>query len=140
MTNLIPYLNFPGTTEEAMEFYHSIFGGVYGRSSFAAFGALPADHEHADATMHAQLVSDAIRIMAADHFPGLGPDVTPGDNISLALVGPDDEELTGYFNRLSEGGTVVAPLETQIWGDKYGALVDKFGIHWMVNVEFPKDS
>jgi PhnB protein len=55
-------------------------------------------------------------------------------NISLSLSGDNDEELTGYFNKLAEGGRVTMPLEKAMWGDKFGMLTDKFGTSWMVNI------
>lgn len=138
MARLLPYLNFPGTTAEAMGFYHSIFGGEYTRSTFGEYGAVPEDSEDADRIMHAQIVSGEVRIMAADELPGASPRVRDGDNVSMSLVGPEEELLSGWFERLAEGGRIVMPLEVQIWGDRYGSLVDRFGVNWMVNIELPK--
>jgi PhnB protein len=62
------------------------------------------------------------------------PPLTVGNNVHLSLIGSDEANLTRYFNRLSEGGTVDMPLEKQFWGDAFGMLTDKFGVHWMVNI------
>lgn len=135
MTNLIAYLNFPGNAAEAMAYYHSIFGGELQVATFAEFKVVPQDHPNAGNTMHSQLITPSLRLMGADAIPGLGPDVTYGDSVNLALVGPERELLTEYFNKLAEGGTVQTPLAEQMWGDVYGAVVDRFNVAWMVNIE-----
>lgn len=73
--------------------------------------------------------------MAADSVPGMGPDTIIGNNISLAFTGPEEDLVRGWFDALAEGGQVVMPLEQRVWGDLYGALVDKFGMTWMFNIE-----
>lgn len=135
MTNLMPYLNFPGTTREALTFYHEALGGEVGFATYGEFGAAPEGHEAFDKVMHGQLVSGDLRLMASDIVPGFGPDVTIGDNYAVSLVGPELEKLTDIYNALSAGGTVVMPLEKQVWGDVYGSFTDKFGVPWMVNIE-----
>lgn len=135
MAQLLPYLDFPGTTREAMTFYASVFGGEATFSTFGEFGAAPEGHVAFDKVMHAQLTGGAATLMASDAIPGFGPDVTFGNNISMSWVGPEEELLTGYFDKLAEGGSVEMPLGKQVWGDVYGALVDKFGVNWMFNIE-----
>lgn len=135
MTNLMPYLNLPGTTREAMTFYHEALGGEVGFSTFGEFGAVPEGHEAFDKIMHSQIVSDNMRLMASDIVPGFGPDVKLGDNYAVSLVGPDEEALRAIFDKLSAGGTIEMPLEKQVWGDIYGAFTDKFGVPWMINIE-----
>jgi PhnB protein len=59
---------------------------------------------------------------------------TPGDVFSVSLSGDDEAELTGYWNQLSEGATITAPLNKAPWGDTFGMCKDKFGINWLVNI------
>jgi PhnB protein len=56
----------------------------------------------------------------------------------VSLSGDDATELRGYWEKLSDGGTVPAPLERQMWGDEFGACVDQFGIEWIVNIGLPQ--
>jgi PhnB protein len=58
----------------------------------------------------------------------------PGNTMSMSLSGDDDALLSGYYAKLSEGGTEVMPLNVAPWGDKFGMCVDKFGVQWMVNI------
>lgn len=138
MAKLAPYLNFPGTALEAMEHYRSIFGGELTSASYSQFGVVPAEHEHAGRIMHSQLIGDVVTLMAADELPGMGPEVAYGDNITMALTGPEMELFQGWFDRLAEGGEVVMPIAEQVWGDYYGMVKDRFGIGWMFNIENPK--
>ena len=131
----MPYLNLPGTTREAMTFYHEALGGEVGFSTYGEFGAVPADHEAADKIMHSQITNGTVRLMASDIVPGFGPHVDMGNNYAVSLVGPELDELTEIFEKLSAGGTIEMPLEKQIWGDIYGAFTDKFGVPWMINIE-----
>ncbi len=61
-------------------------------------------------------------------------DLTPGDNFSLSLSGDDETELRGYWDKLSDGGTVAMPLEKAPWGDIFGMCTDRYGVPWMVNI------
>ncbi|MGH2907448.1 MAG: VOC family protein [Solirubrobacterales bacterium] len=130
-STLNPYLSFQGNTREAMEFYHSIFGGDL---NVQTVGESPMESppEAADSVMHAQLSAGAITIMAADAQHGM--QVNFGNSVNLSLVGEDEAELKSWFDALGAGGQVSLPLEKQFWGDTFGMLTDKFGINWMVNV------
>ncbi len=135
-TVLNPYISFDGKTREAMEFYKSVFGGKLDLNTFGDFKAAedPAD---TDKIMHAMLETDGgIKFMAADVPKKF--DYKPGSNFSMSLSGEDESELKGYFEKLSEGGTVTMPMEKQMWGDQFGMVSDKFGITWMVNINAKK--
>ncbi len=58
----------------------------------------------------------------------------PPGGVSISLSGDDDAELSGYWDKLLEGGSVTMPLEAAPWGDKFGMLTDRFGVAWMVNI------
>jgi PhnB protein len=135
MTRLNPYLNFNGNTKEAMEFYHSIFGGKLDMQTFGEAN-MAADESQKDLIVHARLESDGILIMASEGKPG--EKVNFGDNVSLSLVGEDEEKLTEWFGKLSENGKITMPLAKQFWGDTFGMCTDKFGVQWMINILNPK--
>ena len=50
------------------------------------------------------------------------------------VSGEDEDELRGYWEKLSAGGAVAMPLEQAPWGDTFGMCTDKFGVSWMVNI------
>jgi PhnB protein len=131
-TRLNPYIGFKDNAREAMEFYKTVFGGNLVMNTFAEFHA-SEDPAEADKIMHAMLEAEnGITFMASDTPNGM--EYHPGSNISMSLSGDNEEELRGYWNKLSEGGSVSMPLEKAPWGDTFGMLVDKFGIGWMVNI------
>ena len=131
-TRLNPYLSFRDNAREAMDFYHSVFGGELTRSTFGEYHA-SEDPAEQDKIMHSMLVTDGgLALMAADTPNAM--DNTPGTNFSVSLSGEDEAELRGYWEKLSAGGTVTVPLEKAPWGDSFGMCVDKFGINWMVNI------
>ena len=130
-STLNPYLGLPDTARQAMEFYQDVFGGELTMNTFGELGA--ADGPDKDKIMHAQLVTETgFTLMASDTPTGM--DYTPGSAISISLSGDDVDELRGYWAKLAEGGTVMMPLEKQMWGDEFGMVADQFGISWMVNI------
>ncbi|MCW2576340.1 MAG: Glyoxalase/bleomycin resistance protein/dioxygenase [Modestobacter sp.] len=133
-SRLNPYLSFPDTARQALEFYRGVFGGDLTLNTFGEAGA--AEGADADKVMHGQLETPAGYTLMASDTPA-GMDRTVGTNVSLSLSGDDADELRGYFAKLSEGGAVTMPLEKQMWGDEFGMCVDPFGIAWMVNISQP---
>ena len=130
-SRLNPYVSFDGNARQAMEFYKGVFGGDLNTNTFGEFGQ--ADSPDADKVMHSQLETDSgFTLMASDTPAGMQRN--PGDTITISLSGDDADALRGYWEKLSEGGTVTMPLEKQMWGDEFGMCVDKFGIPWMVNI------
>ena len=53
---------------------------------------------------------------------------------SISLSGDAEEELTGYWEKLSADGKVFEPLSKAPWGDSFGMCADKFGVTWLVNI------
>ncbi len=88
--------------------------------------------EEKNRIVHANLKNEAVTLMASDGMINQPPKF--GDNVSMSIQGQDREKLTEIFNKLAEGGKVNMPLAKQFWGDTYGMLTDKFGIHWMINI------
>ena len=134
-SRLNPYISYQGTAREAMEFYRDVFGGELEVSTYGESGM--ADGDAGDKIMHAQLETPAgYTLMASDTPPGMEHSV--GTSMSVSLSGDDGDELRGYFEKLADGGTVTMPLEKQVWGDEFGALTDRFGVSWMVNIGSPQ--
>lgn len=132
-TTLNPYLMFSGNAADAMTFYQTVLGGELTLQTYGDAGMSDAS-EQKDKVLHAALTNDALTIMASDDNPEQGATVTMGNNVHLSIVGSDEDELTGYWNKLAEDGEIVMPLEKQFWGDVFGMITDKFGVHWMINI------
>jgi PhnB protein len=131
-TKLNTYLNFNGNTKEAMEFYETVFGGKLNMQTFKEFHASQDPNED-DLIMHAVLETDTgLTLMAAD-VPGR-MEYKPGNNFSLSLSGSNEDELRGYFEKLSDGGSITMALNKADWGDIFGMCIDKFGTSWLVNI------
>jgi PhnB protein len=134
-SRLNPYISFNGTARQALEFYQSVFGGDLSLNTFGEYGS--PDAPEADNIMHGMLETPSgYTLMGADVPPGM--DHQPGNTMSVSLSGDDADELRGYWEKLSAGGTVTVPLEKQMWGDEFGMCSDQFGIDWMVNIGQPQ--
>jgi PhnB protein len=128
---LNPYLSFENNAREAMTFYQSVLGGELTVSTFAEFQASD-DPAEADKVMHSQLETpDGLVLMGADTPSGM--EYRPQAGVSVSLSGDDEDRLRGYWESLSEDGTVVMPFEKAPWGATFGMCVDRFGTKWMVN-------
>ncbi len=129
---LNPYLGFKDDARAAMEFYHSVFGGELTVSTFADLHGSeePSDQE---LVMHSQLTTPSgFTLMGADTPSHL--EFSPGGPHSVSLSGDDEPQLRGYYERLTEGGTEVLPLNKAPWGDSFGMCRDRYGVSWLVNI------
>ena len=131
------YMNFNGNCREVVEFYAHVFETE--KPEIVTFGEAPPNPEYAlpeeakDLVMHTRLDISGSNVMFSDVFPG-SPFVQ-GNNISLAVVSRDIEEVKSVFSKLKEGGTVGMDLQETFWSKCYGSLTDKFGIDWQLSHE-----
>ncbi len=122
----------PGTCKAAMKFYQECLGGELTMQTFGESGQeVPEDYRQK--IMHSELKVDNIHLMASDVMPGQS--VNQGDSIVLSIQLTDVKEQETIFHQLAAGGTVTMPLQDTFWGARFGMLVDKFGIHWMLNCQ-----
>lgn len=135
-TQLSPYLSFRGNAREAMEFYHSIFGGILTLNRYDSFpGVMGGEHE-APKIMHGQLdAPDGFTLMAADMPDSMAelPEVTVGGS-SVCIWGDDGEQIRAYWTALSERADIRMPFAKAPWGGSYGDLRDRFGVSWMLSL------
>ena len=142
MKSINPYLNFPGNTEEAFNFYKKVFGGDFAGGVFR-FNDTPDSDKLSEGdrqkVMHVALpMGKDNMIMATDALESMGFKVTFGNNFYISIHTDSREEADKLFNGLSEGGKVEMPMADQFWGDYFGSLADKFGVRWMVIYSTPK--
>jgi PhnB protein len=144
VTRLHTYLNFAGNTEEAFNFYRSVFGGDF--NSLVRFKDFPMEgvtipKEDENKIMHIGLpIGEDDLLMATDTLQSLGQELVQGNNVYISVDPSSREEADRIFNALSEGGEIEMPIADQAWGDYYGSLRDKFGVQWMVNYSPPRES
>ncbi len=136
MPSINPYLNFAGDTEEAFNFYKSVFGGEF--VMLQRFSDTPQGDQVLptvrDKIMHVSLpIGKGSILMGTDACEEMGFNLKQGNNFYICISPDSREEADKLFNGLSEGGKVNMPLEDMFWGAYYGDLTDKFGIKWMVN-------
>ena len=144
MKSINPYLNFPGNTEEAFNFYKKIFGGEFAGGIFRFKDAPDSDKlskSDQQKVMHVGLPMGASNIlMATDALESMGFNVTFGNNFYIIIEADSKEEADKLFKGLSDGGKVEMSLQDQFWGAYYGSLADKFGVKWMINYTYPKQN
>ncbi|WP_339251226.1 VOC family protein [Sporosarcina sp. FSL W8-0480] len=131
------YLNFNGNCRQAAEFYAEVFNTE--KPQIMTFGEAPPNPEYPlpeeakDLVMHTRLNINGSNVMFSDTFPGWP--FIQGNNVSLAFVSNDIEEIKRVFDRLKEGGKVAMDLQETFWSKSYGTLQDQFGIEWQLSHE-----
>jgi PhnB protein len=137
------YLNFPGNTEQAFNFYRSVIGGDFAavmRFKDAPGGSGEIPPALMDKIMHIALpVGNGNVLMGTDAAEGMGPKFTPGNNVHICVNPTSEDETRRLFDGLSAGGNVSVPLNQAFWGGWFGTFTDKFGINWMFNYD-PKQN
>ena len=140
MTTLNPYLNFPGTTEEAFNLYKTIIGGDI--TMIMRFRDMPDDktpENEKDKICHISLkFPNGNILMATDTLESMGQKIILGNNFYLSLGVESEAEADRIFKELSPGGKVEMPMEKMFWGDYFGIVQDKFGTQWMITYTYPR--
>jgi PhnB protein len=131
------YLLFSGNCKEAFNHYAKLFGGKI--DFIMTHGESPmADHAKPnwkDKVMHASMTLGNQQLMGTDEPPEQHKK-PQGFSVSINVDSAKDAER--IFKGLEEGGTVTLPLQQTFWAERFGMLVDRFGIPWMVNFEKAK--
>lgn len=141
MARVSTYLNFPSTTEEAFNFYKSVFGGEFGGNGIARFGDIPASDgspSFSDAdknlVMHIELpITGGHVLMGTDSPESMGFKVISGNNVYIMIEPDDRKETRRLYEALQVGGAVTQELQDMFWGAYYGSCTDRYGINWMFN-------
>ena len=159
-----PHLNFRGDARQALEFYHSVFGGQLMIATYeqfgvpqddpdggpVTFGPVAADSPDADRVAFGVVVGDSgFRLAAYDVFGGTGGGIagssaqaarragglTHDESFFLLLNGDTIDEISVLWDKLAVGATVISPLVTsQSPAPPYGMLTDRFGVTWIFGV------
>jgi PhnB protein len=141
MSGVSTYLNFPRNSEEAFNFYKSIFGGEFSRGGIARFSDIPQTEgmppiadEDKNLVMHIELpILGGHLLMGTDAPESMGFKVNYGNNVHINLEPDTRAEAKRLFEALSAGGKITMELQDMFWGAYYGSCTDKFGVQWMFN-------
>jgi len=127
------YLVFGGNCEEAFNFYaHCLRGDIVVLQRFGdtqGCEGIPASHK--DKIMHVRLQAGSQVLMASDNHPDHPYDGVKGCSIAVSVEQPEEAER--IFGELSQGGTLIMPMQETFWAQRFGMLTDKFGVPWMIN-------
>ncbi len=140
MSKVSIYLNFQGNTEEAFNFYKSVFKTafvapiMYNKDIPAHEGMPSLPENEKGKVMHVCLpILGGTQIMGTDMLESMGHKLKIGNNITINLEPDTREETDILFKALSEGSSDIAPMQDMFWGAYWGCCLDKFGIRWMFN-------
>jgi PhnB protein len=140
MSKVAIYLNFQGNTEEAFNFYKTVFGTEFS-APIMRIGDLPPNpngpkfsETDLKSVMHVALpIIGGTELMGTDMLESMGHKLVVGNNTTISLQLDSREEADKMYAKLSEGGKDKAPMTEQFWG-YWGCCLDRFGVRWMFNV------
>lgn len=143
MAKVSVYLNFTHNTEEAFNFYKSIFGTEFLGEGIMRFKDVPPSDDmpplpeaDRDLVMHVALpILGGFVLMGSDAPESMGFKVNAGNNVYINLETDSKEQTKNLFKALSAGGKVEQELQDMFWGAYYGSCRDKFGVQWMFNFD-----
>lgn len=129
-----PYLTFNGTCEEAFKFYERHLGGKI--AMMQTFGGSPGaaqmPGEMSKKIIHARIAIGDLTVMGSDAPPDRF-EMPKGISLALGVESPAEAERV--FNALADGGEVRMALQQTFFAQRFGMLVDRFGIPWMINCD-----
>lgn len=136
LTNIAPYINFNGQASEAIEFYRHALGAEL--EEITRWGDLPPevgsfDGDAAKRVMYSRISIAGHPICLSDVPTEMTVDLGSAHNVLLNFDHPDD--LDRCFAALSDGGNAVMPVHHTFWNAKFGKVIDRFGVAWMLNCE-----
>lgn len=141
MATVNVYLIFNGNCAEAFHFYKNAFGGDF--EMISTFGEMPPQEgqvlsvEDKAKIMHVKFPISAETVLYGSDSLTPEQQVTFGNNFSISINTDSKAEAENLFDKLSEGGNVMMPLQDTFWGAFFGMWTDKFGVNWMVNHDDP---
>ena len=147
MARVSTYLNFMGQSEEAMNWYQSIFGGSF-VTPFMRYNETPPNPDapalseaEGNQIMHVELeILSGHVIMATDMLESMGHAVRIGNNTTINLEPDSKEETERLYRELSDDATDASELQQMFWGSLWGTCLDRFGVRWMFNFGEPTAS
>lgn len=134
MSRLLIYLTFNGNCREAMNFYHTCFGG---KIQFQTIGDSPLGNKLGPEIQHFILQAS----ISTDHFTLMGTDMVEenglvqGNAVSIWVECNNTKEAQKYYQKLAEKGNSYQPIAPTFSGALLGGLTDQFGKHWLFHCE-----
>jgi PhnB protein len=133
------YLNFERNTEEAFNFYKSVFKTEF--TGIARHSDVPVpegsegpSEEDKNLIINVQLpILGGHLLMGTDAPESMGFKLNQGNNVYICLHPDSREQADELFGALSAGGKVESAMADMFWGDYWGSFTDKFGVQWMIN-------
>lgn len=136
MKTINPYLIFNGNTTEAFTFYQSVFGG---EPKFIKFKDMPGtgnmteDDQNKIAHVSLPIDGDDQILMASDATANREVEISDNGNFYITLEPENTDEAKKIYDKLSENGRVIMPLDATDWAEKFAMFADKFGVQWMIS-------
>ena len=126
------YLNFDGRCQQAFKFYREVLGAEIG--TVTTFGETPAANqvpsEWQNKVVNGEMFLNGVRIAGGDLSP---EQYVPPKGFAILLSIDNEAETKAIFNKLSEEGTILTPIQKTFFSSYYGIVIDKYGVTWKLS-------
>ena len=123
------FLMFQGEAEAALDLYRSLFRDAV-VLSMEKYG--PGDSGAEGSVKLATFSLNAQEFMCIDSPVDHGFSFSP--SMSLYVDCESEEEIDRVFEALSDGGSVLMPLDAYPFSEKFGWVADRIGVSWQLNL------
>ncbi|MGJ8570519.1 MAG: VOC family protein [Hoeflea sp.] len=128
---ITPFIWYESGAEDAADLYTRLFAGSHiTHISHYSDAGREAHGQQAGKVMVAGFE------LAGQRFSGLngGPAFKPNPSISFFVEFNTVAEVDALWAGLSDGGSVLMPLDSYPWSQRYGWLNDRYGVSWQIAV------
>ncbi len=138
MKSINPYLIFNGNAEEAFSYYQSVFGG---KLTLIRFRDMPdsdkmsGDDQNKVAHASLPIADGHQKLMASDSTSGNEVEIPPNGNFYITVAPENADQAEEIYQKLSQDGQVIMPLQNTSWAKQFAMFSDKFGVRWMIDYE-----
>ena len=132
---IVPHLWFDKEAKEAAEFYASIFPN----SKVTNITTLHHDTPPGDVdTVSFELWGQKFMAISAGPLFKFNPSVSFFVNFDPSREEDAGKKLEAMWQKLSEGGTALMPLDKYPFSERYGWIEDKYGLSWQLILTDPE--
>lgn len=142
MATINPYLNFNGNTEDAFNFYKSVFGGEF--LSILRFKETPdgkyLSESNREKIKHISLpIGQEYILIGTDTLEYKEESQIEENHYYISIQADSKEDAARIYKELSSGGKIEMPIQDTFWNAFFGMFTDKFGIRWMINYDYSRE-
>lgn len=136
MLQITPNLHFNGQCKQAIQLYKDALGAQV-KTLLCESDANPKDwvakDDTKDLVYHCEMFIGSQRIMLNDNTDPQAQSLNHA--MSLVITFDSADEVKSAYSLLSDGCTIIHPMQSTTYSSCFVSLIDRFGIRWELMTE-----